>query len=91
MSNELNDYIVASCPTCGRGNTNKIMHEIIHKGTTQHDEYLKARFADMKSGLDSFFYAGHRWKYAHDSFDDLGDYAVIYRWVPEKIKESNNA
>lgn len=60
----------------------------VYKGSAEHSAYLNARFDNNKTG-NSFFWAGHRWAYEHTSFDDAGDYDLLYRFddkpYPEEV------
>ena len=57
----------------------KIAERHIYRKSAEWSAYLRARFADKTS--NSFDYDGHRWMYRYNSFDDQGDYDVIYRFV----------
>ncbi|GKX40464.1 hypothetical protein SOASR014_42030 [Pectobacterium carotovorum subsp. carotovorum] len=51
----------------------------VYKGTELHSEYMDARF-DKNNPYKSFPLDGHRWAYQHTSFDDNGDYDLLYRF-----------
>lgn len=55
----------------------------IYKDTPEYRSYLDARFTPGKLGV-SFELDGHRWAYHWTSFDDAGDFDLIYRWVEPK-------
>lgn len=50
----------------------------VYKGSAEHSEYLSARFTKEKQ-TGSFEWQGHRWAYHWTSFDDAGDFDVLYR------------
>ena len=55
----------------------------VYKNTKEYSQYLSARF-DRKNGtMNSFEWDGHRWAYKYTSFDDAGDYDLIYRPAPQ--------
>jgi hypothetical protein len=60
----------------------------VYKNSDDHAAYLKARFDSAKNG-QSFEWAGHRWAYEVSSFDDAGDYDLLYRFddkpYPEEV------
>lgn len=60
----------------------------VYTKSPEHSAYLKARFERTKSG-QSFEWAGHRWAYEVTSFDDNGDYDLLYRFddmpYPEEV------
>lgn len=49
----------------------------VYRETPEHSAYLRARFATP--GARSFEWEGHRWAYRVTSFDDAGDYDLIWR------------
>lgn len=51
----------------------------VYKNSPDHSAYLAARFDKEKTG-QSFEFAGHRWAYDTTSFDDAGDYDLLYRF-----------
>jgi hypothetical protein len=51
----------------------------VYKESAKHPSYLEARFGKGKTG-NSFLFEGHRWAYEHTSFDDDGDYDLLYRF-----------
>lgn len=60
----------------------------VYKGTALHAEYIKSRFD--KTNVDkSFPLDGHRWAYQHTTFDDNGDYDLIYRFDDHTDEEEN--
>lgn len=65
----------------------------VYKNSDDHAAYLKARFDRTKNG-QSFEWAGHRWAYEVTSFDDAGDYDLLYRFddkpYPEEVAASTN-
>lgn len=51
---------------------------VVRKSSPEHPEYLKSRFP--KEGRPStFLFKGHRWRYEHSSFDDEGEFDVLWR------------
>ena len=60
----------------------------VYKNSDDHAAYLKARFDGARNG-QSFEWAGHRWAYEVTSFDDAGDYDLLYRFddkpYPEEV------
>ncbi|HEY2455182.1 MAG TPA: hypothetical protein VGI71_21690 [Scandinavium sp.] len=60
----------------------------VYKKSADHAAYLKARFDKSNAG-QSFEWAGHRWAYDMTSFDDSGDYDLLYRFdetpYPEEV------
>lgn len=55
----------------------------VYKNSPEHGDYLKARFPDGSRSNSTFEYAGHRWGYRYTSFDDKGDYDLLYRFDDE--------
>lgn len=55
----------------------------VYKNSPEHGDYLKARFPDGSRSNSTFEYAGHRWGYQYTSFDDKGDYDLLYRFDDE--------
>ena len=50
----------------------------VYKNSAEHSDYLSAQFTkDKQAG--SFEWQGHRWAYHWTSFDDEGDFDLIYR------------
>lgn len=58
----------------------------VYKNSDDHAAYLKARFDRTKNG-QSFEWAGHRWAYEVTSFDDAGDYDLLYRFDDKPYPE----
>ena len=60
----------------------------VYKNSDDHAAYLKARSDGARNG-QSFEWAGHRWAYEVTSFDDAGDYDLLYRFddkpYPEEV------
>lgn len=60
----------------------------VYTNSPEHAAYLKARF-DRNNKGQSFEWAGHRWAYEVTSFDDNGDYDLLYRFddlpYPEEV------
>ncbi len=60
----------------------------VYKNSDDHAAYLKARSDSARNG-QSFEWAGHRWAYKVTSFDDAGDYDLLYRFddkpYPEEV------
>ncbi|MGN7793125.1 hypothetical protein ACTJKR_01685 [Enterobacter sp. 22146] len=60
----------------------------VYKNSDDHAAYLKARSDGIRNG-QSFEWAGHRWAYEVTSFDDAGDYDLLYRFddkpYPEEV------
>lgn len=54
----------------------------VYKETSEYSDYLSARFGEngLRPAHSSFEWQGHRWQYKHSSFDDAGDFCVIFRW-----------
>lgn len=51
----------------------------VYKDSDEHREYLSARFDQKYRTGVSFEWQGHRWAYRHTSFDDKGDYDLLWR------------
>ena len=51
----------------------------VYKNSDDHAAYMKARSDGARNG-QSFEWAGHRWAYEVTSFDDAGDYDLLYRF-----------
>lgn len=60
----------------------------VYKNSPEHGDYLKARFPDGSRSNSTFEYAGHRWGYRYTSFDDKGDYDLLYRFDDETEAQS---
>lgn len=58
----------------------------VYKKSAEHSAYLSARFDRKKTG-NSFEWAGHRWAYETTSFDDSGDYDLLYRFDDKPYPE----
>ena len=60
----------------------------VYKNSDDHAAYMKARSDGARNG-QSFELAGHRWAYEVTSFDDAGDYDLLYRFddkpYPEEV------
>lgn len=60
----------------------------VYANSPEYGAYLKSRFGGDKMG-QSFEWAGHRWAYEVTSFDDAGDYDLLYRFddkpYPEEV------
>jgi hypothetical protein len=54
----------------------------VYKGSAEHREYLDARFSSGANTGLSFEWDGNRWAYRHTSFDDAGDYDLLWRPAP---------
>lgn len=65
------------CPHCGR---KMRIERKVYRGSKEHSDLMRARFMPGIPKFDSFGFDGHRWKYAHSSFDDKGDFDLIYRF-----------
>jgi hypothetical protein len=63
----------------GEDQPNQWIQLRVYKGTQDHTELLRARFYKTGSNPISFEFQGHRWRYLHDSFDDVGEFTVIQR------------
>lgn len=65
----------------------------VYKNSDDHAAYLKARSDGARNG-QSFEWAGHRWAYEVTSFDDAGDYDLLYRFddkpYPEEVSVSTD-
>lgn len=55
----------------------------VYKNSPEHGEYMEARFPKDRRhhscSNGTFEYEGHRWKYQVTSFDDNGDYDLLWR------------
>ncbi|MEQ5326963.1 hypothetical protein [Proteus sp. fly-1008] len=55
----------------------------VYKDSPEHSEYMEARFPKDRRhhscSNETFEYEGHRWKYQVTSFDDNGDYDLLWR------------
>ncbi|MDS0790041.1 hypothetical protein OSB94_18265 [Proteus vulgaris] len=55
----------------------------VYKESPEHSEYMVARFPKDRRhhscSNETFEYKGHRWKYEATSFDDNGDYDLLWR------------
>ncbi len=55
----------------------------IYKNSPEHREYMNARFPKDRRhhscSNETFEFKGHRWKYQVTSFDDNGDYDLLWR------------
>ncbi|MGJ3354682.1 hypothetical protein [Providencia sp. Je.9.19] len=55
----------------------------VYKNSPEHGEYMNARFPKDRRhhscSNETFEYEGHRWKYQVTSFDDNGDYDLLWR------------
>lgn len=50
---------------------------IVRRGDPKFESYRSARF---NNGVEStFMWNGHRWRYDHSSFDDQGEFDVLWR------------
>lgn len=58
----------------------------VYKESAKHPSYLESRFGNGKTG-NSFLFEGHRWAYEHTSFDDDGDYDLLYRFDDKPYPE----
>ncbi|CZZ72932.1 TPA: hypothetical protein OMS93_002689 [Enterobacter hormaechei] len=60
----------------------------VYKNSDDHAAYLKARSDGARNG-QSFEWAGHRWAHEVTSFDDAGEYDLLYRFddkpYPEEV------
>ena len=60
----------------------------VYKNSDDHAAYMKARSDGARNGR-SFEWAGHRWAYEVTSFDDAGNYDLLYRFddkpYPEEV------
>ncbi|EPC3851193.1 hypothetical protein ACRZJO_004504 [Citrobacter freundii] len=65
----------------------------VYANSPEYGAYLKSRFGGDKRG-QSFEWAGHRWAYEVTSFDDAGDYDLLYRFddkpYPEEVSVSTD-
>ncbi|QHJ83444.1 MAG: hypothetical protein [Bacteriophage sp.] len=65
----------------------------VYKNSPDYHAFLRARSNKENSG-QSFEWAGHRWAYEVTSFDDIGDYDLLYRFddqpYPEEISVSSD-
>jgi hypothetical protein len=51
----------------------------IYHNAPEYNEYRTLRNFSS-GGNGSFEFEGHRWKYDHTSFDDLGEFDIIFRF-----------
>ncbi|MGV4014912.1 hypothetical protein ACV8S6_05595 [Citrobacter freundii] len=58
----------------------------VYANSPEYGAYLKSRFGGDKRG-QSFEWAGHRWAYEVTSFDDAGDYDLLYRFDDKPYPE----
>ncbi|HHA1388060.1 TPA: hypothetical protein ACOEDK_004868, partial [Enterobacter kobei] len=58
----------------------------VYKNSDDHAAYLKARSDGARNGK-SFEWAGHRWACEVSSFDDAGDYDLLYRFDDKPYPE----
>ncbi|HHJ4352624.1 TPA: hypothetical protein ACQJJK_004549 [Citrobacter freundii] len=58
----------------------------VYANSPEYGAYLKCRFGGDKRG-QSFEWAGHRWAYEVTSFDDAGDYDLLYRFDDQPYPE----
>jgi hypothetical protein len=83
------------CPQCGHPASfsgEPAEHRIerkVRRESPEHYEYLAARFPPGGTVGNSFEWQGHRWAYAHTSFDDEGDFDLIYRPCPPTTKSGD--
>lgn len=63
----------------------------VYKNSPEHSEYLRARFGQKHRAGISFEWDGHRWSYRHTSFDDAGEYDMLWRPVPPASQEQAGA
>jgi len=59
----------------------------VYKNSELHAEYSRVRFSNKSDSSGSFELNGHRWKYEFTSFDDIGDYDLLYRFTDEPEPE----
>jgi len=58
----------------------------VYKDSVEHREYLSARFDHKHRTGISFEWDGHRWAYRYTSFDDAGEYDLL--WRPDDTLQS---
>ncbi|MFH3156350.1 hypothetical protein ACTM9O_26250 [Citrobacter freundii] len=58
----------------------------VYANSPEYGAYIKSRFGGDKRGK-SFEWAGHRWAYEVTSFDDAGDYDLLYRFDDKPYPE----
>lgn len=58
----------------------------VYRNSPDHSAYLAARFSTENKG-QSFEWSGHRWAYEVTSFDDDGDYDLLYRFDDQPYPE----
>lgn len=55
----------------------------VYKNSPEYGEYMEVRFPKDRRhhscSNETFEYEGHRWKYQVTSFDDNGDYDLLWR------------
>lgn len=56
----------------------------IYRDSPERSAYLAARFERGGRTSNSFEFEGHRWGYRFSSFDDQGDYDLIWRPVAKR-------
>jgi hypothetical protein len=68
-----------AAPKGGEDQPNQWIQLRVYKGTQDAADLLRARFYKTGSSPISFEFQGHRWRYLHDSSDDVGEFTVIER------------
>ena len=58
----------------------------IYKDSEEFKEYSSAHFGSYNTNI-SFEWQGHRWGYEYTSFDDSGEYHLLYRFEIPEIKD----
>ena len=59
----------------------------VYKSSPEYSEYLRARFDQKHRTGISFEWGGHRWTYRFTSFDDAGEYELLWRPTPPASQE----
>lgn len=59
----------------------------VYRDSDEYREYLQARFQQAGGERNSFAWQGHRWAYRYTSFDDQGDYDLIWRPAAREQRE----
>lgn len=55
----------------------------VYVSAPEYREYLRARFSEQHRSELSFEWDGHRWAYRFTTFDDAGEYHLLWRPAPD--------
>lgn len=69
-----NSQAAAETPELPAGITLKV-----YRHSDDHEEYLAARFPRNQAHSPCFKFQGHNWRYEFTSFDDVGQYDLLWR------------